>query len=217
MVAVSAILGAMGHGADGFEFEPNQQRRGLSSAARLRGRGASEWTLGVAFVVGLITTGITAPAYAQYRSFTFGAEVGYIGMTSGTELKPHNFAFGMLGGYKSSDHWWFTARAMASFPGQLDNAPNTVVVLQIEPISVRYYFETDSLRPWFGLSNAFQLLFNHTTHNDAMWGPGVAGGLEIKLKRDLFLGFEADFYHLLIFEGPDAQLVQANAQLIFFL
>ncbi|MBI2377471.1 MAG: hypothetical protein HYV07_25950 [Deltaproteobacteria bacterium] len=171
----------------------------------------------VALAVVLATSAASRSALAQYRSFTFGAEAGYIGMTSGTELKPHNAAFGMFGGFKQSDHWWFTARAMASFPGQLDNAPNTVVLLQIEPISVRYYLETDDLRPYVGLTNSFLLLFNHTTHNDAMWGPGISGGLEIKLKRDLFLGFEVDVYHMLVFEGPDAQLIQGNGQLIFFL
>jgi hypothetical protein len=175
-------------------------------------------SLSVALWIGLAVLG-SHPAEAQYKNYTFGFEVGYLGQTAGTLLKPHNLALGMFGGFKFSDHWWFESRALVSFPGQLDNAPNTVVELSITPVSVRYYLETDAVRPWVGVTNTLQLLFNNTFDHTAYWGPGVGAGIEIRLRRDLYLGFEGDFFHLFIFQGEagDAWLGTVTSQLIFFL
>jgi len=176
--------------------------------------------LGFAAALALVTICTVAPAkeaQAQYRSYTFGFETGYMLLTEGTELRPHNLAFGLFGGYKLTDNWWFSGRALLSFPGQLDRAPNTVVMLHIVPISVQYYFATDALRPYVGLTNSFQLLFNANTSQSAYWGPGVEAGLEIKLRRDLFLGIKADSFIMLVFEGPAAAIVSVTTQLIFFL
>jgi hypothetical protein len=156
-------------------------------------------------------------AEAQYRSYTFGFETGYMALTEGTELRPHNFAVGLFGGYKLSDNWWFSGRALVSFPGQLDLAPNTVVLLHLVPVSVQYYFLTDAFRPYVGLSNSFQFLVNNNTSTSVFWGPGVQAGMEFKLRRDLFLGLKADGYMMLVFEGPPAAVITTTAQLIFFL
>jgi hypothetical protein len=161
---------------------------------------------------------LPATAQAQYRNYTFGFEGGYSLLTAGTELKPHNFALGIFGGWKSSDHWWFSGRALISFPGQLDNAPNTVIHLHFVPISVQYYFSTDTVRPYLGLTNSFQIFFNGTENiPDALWGPGLDGGLEFKLRRDLFLGFKTDLFWMLRFEGSSAFVFTATSQIIFFL
>lgn len=156
-------------------------------------------------------------AEAQYRSYTFGFEAGYMLLTEGTELMPHNLGFGLFGGYKLTDNWWFSGRALLSFPGQLDRAPNTVVMLHVVPISVQYYFATDAIRPYVGLTNSFQVLFNANTSASAFWGPGVGAGLEIKLRRDLFLALKSDGFMMLVFEGPPAAVVSVTSQLVFFL
>ncbi len=155
-------------------------------------------------------------AEAQYRSYTFGFETGYVGLGEGTELKTHNFAFGLFGGYKLTDQWWFSGRAMLSFPGQLDGAPNTVVLIHAVPISVQYYFLTDSFRPYVGLTNSFQILANANTSSSVFWGPGAQAGLEFKLARDIFLGFKADAFMMITFDQP-TPIVTASSQLIFFL
>lgn len=157
-------------------------------------------------------------AQAQYRNFTFGFEAGYMGMTDGTRQKPHTIGFGLFGGWKTSDHWWFTHKALLGFSGQLDNAPNTIVNLHVVPIMARYYIKTDSVRPFVGVSNAFQFTFNGTSSlPGAMWGPGGAAGIEFKLRRDLFLGFEGNAFYMIVFDGENAGVFTANAQLIFFL
>lgn len=178
-------------------------------------RRSQGWLAATVLLAGL---GWGRDAAAQYRNYTFGFEGGYALLTEGTALKLNNFALGLFGGWKSSDHWWFSGRAMLSFPGQLDNAPNTVVLLHIVPISVQYYFKTDDLRPYVGLTNSFQITFNSTDSVPAaMWGPGVTAGTEIKLRRDLFLGLKADGFWMLRFGHGPPFLVTATAQLIFFL
>ncbi len=162
---------------------------------------------------------ISGDAEAQYRNYTFGFEGGYALFTEGTGLKPNNFALGMFGGYKSSDHWWFSGRALISFPGQRDNSPNTVIHLHFTPISVQYYFLTDNFRPYVSLTNAFQFSANTSgnTVPGVLWGPGVEAGMDFKLRRDLFLGFKATGLYMLKFDGPSAQVVTVTSQLIFFL
>ena len=173
----------------------------------------------VGSVAVLALAALLAPgeASAQYKNFTFGFEGGYFLLTKGTELKPHNFGLGIFGGYKLSDNWWLGGRALVTFPGQLDNAPNTVVLLHVTPVAARYYFKTDAFRPFLGVTNAFHFLINNSTSHSVFWGPGVTAGMEFKLKRDLYMGVQSDAYWMFVFEGDDAQIVTATAQLIFFL
>jgi hypothetical protein len=158
-------------------------------------------------------------AQAQYRNFTFGFEGGYIYQGKNTQLSRSNFGIGMFGGWKASRNWWFYGRSLLSFPKQLDNSPNTVIVLHAVPASVRYYFLTDRLRPWVGITNSFQLLLNTTDaiQRTAWWGPGANAGVEIKLRRDMYLGLEGDVFHMFNFNGPDVQVASATVQVIFFL
>ncbi len=105
-----------------------------------------------------------------------------------------------------------------SFPGQLNNAPNTVIVLQLTPVMVKHYFKTDAFRPFVGVTNAFFFTINgDASVPTAVWGPGVNAGMEFKLARDLFLGFEGTAYYTFNFDGSDAAVFTVNTQLIFFL
>lgn len=160
---------------------------------------------------------IDGRAEAQYKNAQFGFEGGYFFVGEKSMLTPHNFSIGLRGGYKSSDHWWFTARAHLSFPGDDAPAANTVVLLHLVPVDVRYYFLTDSFRPFVGVTNSFQLLFNQQIESSAFWGPGVTAGMEFRLRRDLYLGFQLDAYWMLVFEGDDAPLATMTTQLLFFL
>ena len=155
---------------------------------------------------------------AQYKNGQFGFEGGYFFLGENTGLTSHNFALGLRGAYKNTDHWWFTARAMVSFPGEpVSPRDNTVVLFHLVPVEVRYYFQTDSFRPFVGVTNSFQFLFNQDQQSDVYWGPGVDAGMEFRLRRDLFLGFQIDAYWMFVFEGPDAPILTASTQLIFFL
>jgi outer membrane protein W len=176
--------------------------------ARLLGLGAA-----------LVTLAASRDAQAQYKNYTFGFAGGYLGQSTETGLKGNNAAFGIFGGYKFSDHWWYEGGASLSFPGELDNTPNTVIVLDIVPISVRYYYATDAIRPYSGITNMFQFMFNTSTNfqHSVFWGPGLTSGIDIKLKRDLYLGFEGDIFRMLVFEGSDAWIGTLSAKIIFFL
>jgi hypothetical protein len=156
-------------------------------------------------------------AEAQYKNGQFGFEGGYFFIGEDSGLTSHNFAIGMRGAYKNTDQWWFSARAMVSFPGDIGGRDNTVVLLHLVPVDVRYYFQTDSFRPFVGVTNSFQFLFNQEIESDVFWGPGVTAGMEIRLRRDIFLGIEIDAYWMFVFEGPDAPLISVTPQLIFFL
>ena len=159
-------------------------------------------------------------AEAQYKNGQFGFEGGYNFMQGDVGLDEHSFLVGMRGAYKSSDHWWFTARALLSFRGEQSLSQKTAVLFHLVPVAARYYFLTDSFRPFVGISNSFQFLFNKTVDQTVLWGPGATVGAEFKLKRDLFLGVQADAYWMFVFEGPVAPgvpFVSLTAQVIFFL
>lgn len=160
---------------------------------------------------------VPRPADAQYKNQQFGFEGGYYFIGDDSGLTSNNFAIGLRGAYKSADHWWFSARAMVSFPGEPGGRDNTVVLFHLVPVDVRYYFQTDSFRPFVGLTNSFQFLFNQEQESDVFWGPGGVAGMELRLRRDLFLGFQIDASWMFVFEGPDAPLVTATTQLLFFL
>ena len=162
-------------------------------------------------------------AHAQYKNNQFGFEGGYMFIGDGTGLNSHGFLVGLRAAYKASDHWWFSARAGLSFRG--DENPelggslkaNTVVLFHLVPVEARYYFLTDSTRPFVGISNSFQFLTNQEIDANVFWGPGVTAGIEFKLRRDLFLGFQADGYYMLVFGQDDAPLATFTTQLNFFL
>src|SRR5215472_13755633 len=88
-------------------------------------------------------------AEAQYKNGQFGFEGGYLFLGPNSLLHEHNFMLGLRGGYKASDHWWFTARAQIGFPAEDPRFGGaTVVFFHLVPIDARYYFETDSFRPF---------------------------------------------------------------------
>lgn len=169
-------------------------------------------------VVGFLSP---APAQAQYKNSQFGFEVGYLYVGERTGLDPHGLSGGLRAAYKISDHWWFAARAGLSVrgdevEGQVPES-NTAVMLSVIPIEARYYFLTDFYRPYVGITNAFQFLFNTEINATVFWGPGVTAGIEIRLRRDMFLGFQADGFYMITFGVPDAPLINISAQLNFFL
>lgn len=174
--------------------------------------------------VGAIGTGMGAPsaAHGQYKNNQFGFEGGYMFVGDATGLDPHGVLLGLRAAYKASDHWWFSARAGLSFRG--DEIPdvgstrdNTVVLFHLVPIEARYYFLTDFTRPFMGVSNSFQFLTNQEIDASVFWGPGVTAGIEFRLRRDLFLGFQADAYYMIAFGVDDAPLATFTTQINFFL
>lgn len=177
-----------------------------------------KWALAAIFAVGLSMVGDRAEA--QYKNGQIGFEGGYsfINNSEGRLLDPHSFLLALRGAYKGTDHWWFSARAGLSFRGQGDPlSNNTVVVFNLMPVDARYYFLTDNFRPYVGVGTTFNFLFNQTIETSVMWGPQATAGLEFRLRRDMFLGFQADAGWFFIFEGPDAPFATITSQLIFFL
>jgi hypothetical protein len=161
---------------------------------------------------------VSREAEAQYKSGQLGFEAGYGFYEDDLLVDEHNFMVGLRGAFKAEDHWWFSARGLLSFRGDLDqNSGRTVVILSIVPVAVRYYILTDSIRPFVGITNTFQFFFNTGDGTPIGWGPGGEVGIEIKLVRDIFLGFQADVDYLFVFERADAPIVTVNAQLLFFL
>ncbi len=190
-----------------------QNRSGWGrSRGSVRGR---RWWLALLIVVA--GTAFSGESWAQYRGNQFGFEAGYSFLGKKAGLDSHGFLVGLRGAFKTTDHWWFSGRALVSFRGEQDFSNNTVVLLHVVPVDARYYLQTDYFRPFVGVTNSFQFLFNQTIDTNVLWGPGVTGGLEIRLKRDTFLAFQLDAYWMFVFEGPDAPLLTATSQLIFFL
>lgn len=167
-------------------------------------------------------------ASAQYRNQQLGFEAGYQFIEGDFGLAEHAPIVGFRAGYKASDHWWFTARAMISWRGdnevqgpggeRVSALDNTVVLFHLTPVDFRYYFLTDSVRPYLGGATAFHILANTQLPSWIQWGFGPVGGIELKLRRDLFLGFQADFLYLIGFGAEEnPEVVDVTTQLIFFL
>ena len=156
-------------------------------------------------------------AKAQYKSQSVGIEAGYQYIEDDFGLLQHGSIFGLRAGYKSSDHWWFTARALLSFRGDQLPGDRTNVLLHLTPVDVRYYLWTDSIRPYLGGATAFHFLLNSALPSTVQWGFGPVGGIEFKIRRDVFLGFQVDGLYMIAFEGEDVEVLNANMQLIFFL
>ena len=174
------------------------------------------------FISALVLAGLMSSAnsaWAQYKSFTFGFDLGYINLDPETDVRDHNVAVGAFGGYKIEDNWWLYSRADISLSKHTNpSLNNTVVLLHIEPVSVRYYLFTDRYRPWIGLSSVFNHFANRTDGKlPTWWGPAISAGFDFKLSRDLFLGLEAQEYYLINFDGPDAFGFRGGVQLIFFM
>lgn len=175
-----------------------------------------KWAASALLVVGLLTVG--GRAEAQYKNGQFGFEGGYSFISEDSGLDANSFILGLRGAYKGTDHWWFSARAGVGFRGELSpTSQKTVVVFNLMPVDVRYYFMTDRVRPFLALGSTFNFLFNTNLATSVIWGPQLSAGIEIRLQRDLFLGFQADGGWGFVFEGPDAPFATATVQLLFFL
>lgn len=156
-------------------------------------------------------------AEAQYRNQQFGFELGYHFLESKLGVEEHGGIGGLRAGFKATDHWWFTARAMLSFRGDQVPDENTVILFQLTPVDVRYYFETDNFRPYLGGGTTFQFLFNTSVRSTIQWGVGPVAGLEFKLKRDLFLAFQVEGTYFVAFDDQNVFSLTATTQLLFFL
>ena len=173
----------------------------------------------VAVLAALIAVGSLGipSAEAQYRNQQVGFEAGYQFIEDDFGLVEHGTIFGFRAGYKASDHWWFTARALVSFRGDALPGDRTNILFHLTPIDARYYFLTDSIRPYVGGATAFHFLLNSALPSTVQWGFGPVGGIEFKLRRDLFLGVQVDGLYLIAFEGEDTEVFNSSLQLIFFL
>lgn len=156
------------------------------------------------------------PAEAQYKNNQFGFEGSYMFVGGKLGLKSHGALFALRGAYKGSDHWWFSSRLGVSFRGELAG-DRTAVLLHVMPIDVRYYLQTDRIRPFVGVSNAFTQVFNTDIKSTLSWGPGLNSGIEFFLRRDLFLGIQAEAFWMFVFQGEDTPQFLLSAQLNFFL
>lgn len=175
-----------------------------------------KWVAPALFALGLCAVG--GEAEAQYKNGQFGFEGGYAFIGPDSQLDPHSFLLAMRGAYKGTDHWWFSARAGVSFRSEQNPLSNrTVVVFNLMPVDARYYFFTDNFRPFVGVGSTFNFLINQSIESSVLWGPQITAGTEIRLRRDLFLGFQADAGWAFVFQGPDAPFVTVTSQLIFFL
>lgn len=165
----------------------------------------------------LLLSAFGTEANAQYKSAQLGFEGGYGFYGEDLLVDSHSFMVGLRGAFKATDHWWFSARGLLSFRGEQDISQRTVVLLNLTPVAARYYFFTDSFRPFLGITNAFQFFFNTADGTRIAWGVGAEGGLEFKIVRDVFIGLQADALYVFAFERPDDPVVTVTAQLNFFL
>lgn len=185
-------------------------RLALSRSCPARKGVLAALAFGLVMLVGLPS------ASAQYRNLQFGLEGGYQFIQRDLGLDVHGPLVGLRAGYKASDHWWFTARALLSFRGDVAPQDNLVVLFHLTPVDVRYYFETDNFRPFVGGATAFHFLTNANVPSTVQWGFGPVTGVEFKLRRDLFIGFQLDGLYFIAFNGPNVFSVNATTQLIFF-
>lgn len=174
-------------------------------------------TLAYLLLFGLAVWARPQVAEAQYKNNQIGVETSYYYIAEDLGLKSNGVLVALRGAYKASDHWWFTARAGLSFRGEVANTDQTAVVLHIMPIDARYYIQTDRVRPFIGVSNAFTQIYNTNIDGTLGWGPGATAGVEIFLARDIFLGLQAEGFWMFIFEGPDVPQALFSVQLNFFL
>lgn len=167
----------------------------------------------------LTLTALATPrlAAAQYRNNLLSFEAGYSFIEDDFGLDSNALTFGLRTGYKATDHWWFSTRLLLSFRG--DNLPvaRTNILFHLTPLDVRYYFETDGFRPYVGGAIALHFLANSGLASTVQSGLGPIAGVEFKLRRDLFLGFQADGLYLFAFDGEDVEAFNLTTQLIFFL
>ena len=206
---------------EGSTFAAVDSRRQRGKPPRVVRRSCFSLLIASVAVSTLVAVTAPCPAHAQYKNNQFGFEGGYMYIGDATGLDPHSFLIGMRAAYKVSDHWWFSARAGLSFRGDDPivggNRSNTVVLFHLVPVEARYYFLTDFTRPFVGVSNSFQFLTNQQIDASVFWGPGVTAGIEFRLRRDLFIGFQADAYYMIAFGVDDAPLATFTTQINFFL
>ena len=153
-------------------------------------------------------------SHAQYKNNVFGIEAGHIYAQSDILKTPHAPVIAIRGGHKISDKFWITSRVgLAPNQNAADN--NTLVLIHLVPIEIRHYFKTDSFRPFVGLASVFNLTANKGI-SSVFWGAGPSIGAEFKLKRDIFLGLQADGSWMFS-ESESSASVRSTLQLIFFL
>lgn len=185
-------------------------RRFPTPSATLRGFG-----LALAMVFGLLAA--SGEAEAQYLNQQLGFEAGYTYVESGSFLTEHAPTFGLRAGYKATDHWWYTARALISFRGDTFPADRTVLLFDVTPVDFRYYFLTDEFRPFLGAASVFHIVANSDVPSPVHWGIGPVAGVEFKLRRNLFLGLQVDAQYFLAFDSENYLGVNSTLQLLFFL
>jgi len=142
----------------------------------------------------------SSTAAAQYKNSQFGFEAGYLayGNSNNDEVaavESHGPLVGVRTGWKLSDHFWLTNRAAFAWRDQIERVDRTIFILHLVPVAVRYYFLTDRFRPFLGATQSFQFFMNGDA-GTTFWGPGASAGFEVRLRRDVFLGVQADVFHM---------------------
>jgi len=178
--------------------------------------------VGGLLALGLIIVCYGSPAEAQYRNNQFGFEAGYLfyGISSDGSsalVERSGPLVGVRTGFKLTDRFWITNRAAFSWRDQIQSrgfADQTVYVLHLVPAAVRYYFATNRWRPFVAVTNSFQFFMNGSAGN-VFWGPGGSAGMELRLRRDVFLGFQLDAFHM--WGDGEFPVVAATLQLDLFL
>lgn len=170
----------------------------------------------LAIVATLALAAQSAPAFAQYRSHQFGFEAGYLfyGTDASVPVEDHGPLVGLRAGWKLTDQFWLTSRAGFAWRDQVVDVDQTIFILHLVPIAARYYVLTDRFRPFVGVTNSFQFFANGGAGN-VFWGPGGSAGLEVRLRRDMFLGFQLDVFHM--WGDGEYPVVASTLQLDFFL
>jgi len=152
-------------------------------------------------LVGVLLSMTSGAANAQYRSGQFGFEAGYLGFAEpnsnrATEVENHGPMVGIRAGYRITDNVWLTQRAALSWRDQQPvRFDETIFVLHLVPVAARYYFATDRIRPFVGVTNTVQFFTNGQAGN-AFWGPGGSAGVEWRWGRDIFSGLQVDVFHV---------------------
>ena len=155
----------------------------------------------------------------------------------------------------NSDNWWFTSRlnlSMLSFgpdgSGSIDSAYDQAAsdtlgnIFGVEAgIGVRYFFSTDKIRPYLGVSTSYLRLFSFNSAaedpctDEAACGEGVGSanldnflphpnvgavhlqpGIEIIVDRDIAVHLFADLQHWFLWNAADNQSVVIGLGFNFF-
>ena len=147
-----------------------------------------------------IAFGSSSSASAQYKNAQFGFEAGYLGYgttnnRAAAAVENHGPMVGVRTAWKLTDHFWLTNRAAFAWRDQIELVDRTIFILHLVPVAARYYFMTDRFRPFVGVTQSFQFFMNGQAGH-VFWGPGGSAGFEVRLRKDVFLGLQADVFHM---------------------